>query len=99
MYKWVDDKGVVHYTDKIPPEAVDKANTELSKEGIPVKKTDKVLTPEQRRAIAEEQEKKRLAARQVEEVAHISDSVRHEELRVDDATTNPATPRVTPGKP
>jgi hypothetical protein len=71
MYKWVDDKGVVHYTDKLPPEAVDKANTELSKEGIPVKKTDKVqvLTPEQRRAIAEEQEKKRLVAKQAEEVA------------------------------
>jgi hypothetical protein len=23
-YKWVDEKGVVHYTDKIPPEAVEK---------------------------------------------------------------------------
>jgi len=71
VYKWVDEKGVVHYTDKLPPEAVDKANTELSKEGIPVKKTDKVqvLTSEQRRAIADEQEKKRLAAKQAEEVA------------------------------
>jgi hypothetical protein len=69
MYKWVDEKGVVHYSDKIPPEAVDKANTELSKEGVPIRKTDKVLTPEQRRAIADEQEKKRVAAKQAEEVA------------------------------
>ena len=26
-YKWVDDKGVVHYTDKIPPEAVNRATS------------------------------------------------------------------------
>jgi uncharacterized protein (TIGR02271 family) len=40
-----------------------------------------------------------VGTRRVEEVAHISDTVRHEELRVDDTTTNPATPRVTPEKP
>ena len=26
-YKWVDEKGVIHYTDKIPPEASDKGRT------------------------------------------------------------------------
>ena len=41
-------KGVVHYSDKLPPEAVDKASVELNKQGMPVKKTDKALTPEQR---------------------------------------------------
>ena len=51
-YKWVDDKGVVHYTDKIPPEAVDKASVELNKQGVQVKKTDKAITPEQRRAVS-----------------------------------------------
>jgi hypothetical protein len=25
-YKWVDDQGVVHYTDKLPPEAINKGN-------------------------------------------------------------------------
>ncbi len=34
-YKWVDEKGVVHYTDKMPPEAVDKASVELNKQGVP----------------------------------------------------------------
>ena len=29
-YKWVDEKGVVHYTDKIPPEAVNKAQRRSS---------------------------------------------------------------------
>jgi hypothetical protein len=69
MYKWVDEKGVVHYTDKVPPEAVDKANVELNKQGIPVKKTDKALTPEQRRAIEQDAERQKLTARQQEEVA------------------------------
>ena len=68
-YKWVDEKGVVHYTDKMPPEAVDKATTELSKEGVQLKKTDKALSPEQRRANDQEVERQRQLAKQEEEVA------------------------------
>ena len=69
MYKWVDEKGVVHYTDQLPPDAVDKATTELSKQGVPVNKTDKALTPEQRRAKEQEAEKAKEAARAQEEIA------------------------------
>jgi len=69
MYKWVDEKGVVHYTDKMPPEAVDKASVELNKEGIPIKRTEKALTPEQRRATEQEAERAKEAARAQEEVA------------------------------
>jgi hypothetical protein len=69
MYKWVDEKGVVHYTDKMPPEAVDNASVELNKQGIPIKKTDKALTPEQRQALEQEAERKREAARAQEEIA------------------------------
>lgn len=54
-YKWVDDKGVVHYTDKIPPEALNKGNVVLDKNGVPVKRNDPALTPEQRRKILEEE--------------------------------------------
>jgi Spy/CpxP family protein refolding chaperone len=68
-YKWVDEKGVVHYSDKVPPEAVDKANVELNKQGIPVKKTDKALTPEQRRAIEQDAERQKQTTRQQEEAA------------------------------
>ena len=39
-YKWVDDKGVVHYTDKIPQEALNKGSTVLDKQARPVKKID-----------------------------------------------------------
>jgi hypothetical protein len=68
-YKWVDEKGVVHYTDKMPPEAVDKATVELNKEGVAIKKTEKALTPDQRRAIEADAERQRQVARQQEEEA------------------------------
>ena len=66
-YKWVDEKGVVHYTDKLPPDAVDKASIELNKQGVPIKQTDKALTPEQRRAIEQDADKTRDAQRAKEE--------------------------------
>ena len=69
MYKWVDEKGVVHYADKMPPEAVDKATTELSKQGVTVNKTDKVPTPEQRRAKEQEAERAKEALKAQEEAA------------------------------
>lgn len=68
-YKWVDEKGVVHYTDKIPPEAVNKGSTVLDKQARPVKKIDPALTPEQIRAREAEEEQKRLAAKAQEETA------------------------------
>jgi Domain of unknown function (DUF4124) len=67
-YKWVDDQGVVHYTDKMPPEAINKGNIELNKQGVPIKKTDPALTPEQRRAKEVEEERARQAAKAREEV-------------------------------
>jgi len=68
-YKWVDDQGVVHYTDKMPPEAINKGNVELNKQGIPIKKTEPALTPEQRRARELEDERARLAAKARDDVA------------------------------
>jgi hypothetical protein len=68
-YKWVDEKGVVHYTDQMPPDAVNKATVELNKQGVPVKKTDAALTPEQRRAKAAEDERRKVIERQQEEAA------------------------------
>lgn len=68
-YKWVDEQGVIHYTDKVPPEAVNKGNVELNKQGIPIKKTDPALTAEQRRQQELQAEQQRQIARQAEEVA------------------------------
>jgi hypothetical protein len=69
MYKWVDEKGVTHYSDSMPPDAVNKANTELSKQGIPIRKTDPAVTPEQRRAREAEVERQRETAKQQDETA------------------------------
>jgi len=65
-YKWTDEKGVVHYTDKIPTEALNKGNVELNKQGVTVKRTDPALTPEQRRAREVEEQRARQAAKERE---------------------------------
>jgi hypothetical protein len=36
MYKWVDDQGVVHYGDSIPPQYAQKESAVLNKEGVQV---------------------------------------------------------------
>jgi hypothetical protein len=68
-YKWVDDKGVVHYSDKVPPEAVDKNRVELNAQGVPIRKTDRALTPEQLRAKEQEDARAREIAKQREGIA------------------------------
>lgn len=68
-YKWVDEKGVVQYTDKIPNEALTKGSTVLDKQARPVKKIDPPLTPEQIRAREADEENRRLTAKVSEEVA------------------------------
>jgi hypothetical protein len=39
LYKWMDDRGVVHYSDQLPADAVNRANFELNRDGLTVKKT------------------------------------------------------------
>jgi len=68
-YKWVDEKGVVHYTDKIPVDAVNKGSTVLDKQARPVKKIDPAATPEQIRAREAEEEMRRLTSKANEEIA------------------------------
>lgn len=69
MYKWVDEQGIIHYTDKLPPEAVNRGTVEITRQGVPVRKVDPALTPEQRRAREQEEERRRNAARQQEDVS------------------------------
>jgi hypothetical protein len=49
-YKWVDENGVTHYGDSIPPEYRDRANIEMNKRGVILKKNDPALSPEDRKA-------------------------------------------------
>jgi len=66
-YKWVDDQGVVHYSDKVPPEAVSKGATVLDKQGRPVKNIEPALTPEQVKAKQAAEDEQRARARVQEE--------------------------------
>ena len=67
-YKWVDEKGGVHYSDKMPPEAVEKGNVELNKQGVPIKRNEPAPTVEQRRAKAAEEERQKNMAKEREVV-------------------------------
>ena len=68
-YKWVDEKGVVHYTDKIPPEQVNKASTVLDKQARPLQKIEPPPTPEQRAAKEAEEERRKTLNKAMEEAA------------------------------
>jgi hypothetical protein len=46
-YKWVDAHGVVHYGDRIPPEAATRERAVLNEQGVPVRQLEAQKTPEQ----------------------------------------------------
>jgi hypothetical protein len=60
VYKWVDEQGVTHYGDQIPPEYAAQAHGVINNQGIEVEHTDAQKTDAQ--VAAEEQ--KRLDAEQ-----------------------------------
>lgn len=59
LYKWVDQHGLVHYSDRLPPDAVNRASTQLNREGIAVRKTGQAPTAAelQARQAAEKQKR------------------------------------------
>ena len=63
LYRWVDKEGNVHYTDTLPPEAMQSARDELNSQGMTVNRVDRALTEDERQRKAEE------AARSAEEAA------------------------------
>jgi len=63
-YKWTDDKGIVHYADKMPADAVNRANVQLDAQGMALKKTDAAPTLDQLRAKADDVDKQSQTARE-----------------------------------
>jgi hypothetical protein len=47
VYKWVDEKGVVHYGDAVPPQYADQDKTILNAQGVAVGSIPGKRTPEQ----------------------------------------------------
>jgi hypothetical protein len=62
VYKWVDEKGVVHYGDAVPPQYADQDKTILNSQGVAVGAIPGKRTPEQQAAEA--------AQRKAEERVH-----------------------------
>ncbi|HEX5756010.1 MAG TPA: DUF4124 domain-containing protein [Arenimonas sp.] len=53
LYRWVDADGKVHFSDALPPEAVDQARKEFSAtSGMSTGAIDRALTAEERAALA-----------------------------------------------
>lgn len=67
VYKWTDDQGVVHYSDQLPADGVNKGGVVIDKQGRQVKKIDPMLTPAQAKAKEAEDERVRQIAKGQEE--------------------------------
>jgi hypothetical protein len=63
VYKWTDDQGVIHYSDQMPPDAVNKGSAVYDKQGRQLKKIEPAPTPEQVKAKEAEDERQRVLAR------------------------------------
>jgi Domain of unknown function (DUF4124) len=46
-YKWVDEQGVIHYGDSIPPQAAERELHILNKQGVEIGHADAAKSPEQ----------------------------------------------------
>lgn len=47
LYKWVDEKGNVTYSDKVPPDAAKLARKEMNEKGVTVKQVARAKTQEE----------------------------------------------------
>lgn len=54
LYRWTDKDGKVHYSDHVPPEAIDQARDEINKQGIKVGEVPRALTEEEKAAAQEQ---------------------------------------------
>ncbi len=69
LYKWVDEDGKVHYSDKIPPDQIRNAHEELSEQGVVKGAVERDLTDEEKIAKAEELKQKRELAAKLKQEA------------------------------
>jgi hypothetical protein len=67
-YRWKDENGIVHYGDVVPPKYRDQAQIELSREGVPISKTERALTPAERIALEERRKAQAIEAEKREAV-------------------------------
>ncbi|MCX7554149.1 DUF4124 domain-containing protein [Marinicella sp. S1101] len=64
MYKWVDENGKVHYSDKVPPDQVEHARERIGETGVVEEKIKRALTDEEKIAMAAQLKQEQEAALQ-----------------------------------
>jgi chromosome segregation ATPase len=67
MYKWTDDQGMVHYSDQMPADAVNKGGVMMDKQGRQIKKIDAMMTPAQAKLKEADDERQRQIAKAQED--------------------------------
>ncbi len=77
VYKWTDDQGIVHYSDQMPVDAINKGGVVIDKQGRQVKKIDATLTPAQAKAKEAEDERLRLLAKAQEDKSRRDTALTH----------------------
>jgi len=40
LYKWTDERGIVHYSDQMPADSVNRASQQLNRQGLTVRRTE-----------------------------------------------------------
>ena len=68
LYRWVDENGVVHYGDRVPPEYADRDRTVLNPQGIPVAREEGALTHEELEALQQQRAKEAAEQNEREEI-------------------------------
>jgi len=69
LFKWVDENGVTHYGDKIPPEYADRDRELLNDRGVVVGAEQGEITPEERAVIDQREAANAAAQRERERIA------------------------------
>lgn len=54
LYRWVDENGVVHYGDRIPPQYVDRHREVLNESGVAIGYEEGALSPEEKARLERE---------------------------------------------
>jgi hypothetical protein len=76
-YRWVDENGLVHYSDQIPPQDVGRAYSVINKEGVTVNSVEQAKTKEQ---LEEEQ---RLQAKHDEQLRLAKEKASYDRILLD----------------
>lgn len=84
LYRWVDENGVVHYGDRIPPQYVDRDRAVLNESGVAIGHEEGALSPEERARLEREREAAAAAEAARAEIARRDRMLLETYLSVDD---------------